>query len=235
MDTWDELKLAKLGEPFSDRQIAACCRAVYGGAAWPGKNPGFGVVVAMSQGNEDDASSYEICLLDQCESFDMPSLIRACMELDKRWQPQVWFAPENGAAAEFQDELNENAERPLDLAPTDLVDVDPLYPYILGTLKGLLAERDRKLFLKDSRIVGYLSQIEAGEIAELELGAFPAIEALAFAVIELLRDAKVPALSQTHTSDGPALRNEREFDHLLKPGATDPGPDYDTDFADEDI
>jgi len=43
------------------------------------------------------------------------------------------------------------------------------------------------LFLKDSKILNYLSEIEESEPATLEFGSYPAIEAIAFSVIEMRR------------------------------------------------
>jgi len=235
-----DLRTAELGHSFTPVELSTYFRAVWGGVSWPAKRPGFAVVVGM--GYKPHFNSHDIYLLDECESFDMPNLIRSCMELDKRWEPHLWFADtNNGAGMEFLHEMNENVERSLDLAPTYLLDVDgqgkrmdPLYPYILGTIKQLIAEKRRRLFLKQSKIVDYLNQIEPGEIAEIEVGAFPAIEALSYPLVEMLRDVKLPTMTQTHTGDGAVLRDQGEFDHLLRPGATDPGLEYDPDYDEEE-
>ena len=38
---FEDLKEAKLGEDFAAHDLQRCCRAIYGGVAWPGKNPGW--------------------------------------------------------------------------------------------------------------------------------------------------------------------------------------------------
>lgn len=143
---------------MTDVELANQCKAIYAGVAWPGKQPGFAVVVAMTP--EEHFDGHDTYLLAEYESFDMRELVRQCGVLDAQYEPMTWYG----------DEFNENAERPLDLAPTDSMGVQPLYPYLLGTLKKLL--RDHRLFLKGSRIAGYLSQIEPGEIAECSAFAF---------------------------------------------------------------
>lgn len=74
-----------------------------------------------------------------------------------------------------------------------MFDMEQLYPYILAEIRRLLASDHRQLFLKDSKVRGYLSEIGGSEIAELERGSFPAIEALAFPVITMLRDVELEA------------------------------------------
>ncbi|UCC99715.1 MAG: hypothetical protein JSW66_07485, partial [Phycisphaerales bacterium] len=58
------------------------------------------------------------------------------------------------------------------------------YLFALSTLKDLLNAERRMLFLKDSKILSYMSEIEDGQSSELKLGDYPGIEALAFAVLE---------------------------------------------------
>jgi hypothetical protein len=75
--------------------------------------------------------------------------------------------------------------------PFELLEMKPLYPYILDEIGRLLDEDRRRLFLPDnSKILSYLSEIKAGDIGELELGAYPAVEALAFTVIEMRQDER---------------------------------------------
>jgi len=210
--------------------------------AWPSKNPGFAALVAVGRGMEDQTDSYipEICLLAEFESGDIRELIQECGRLDKRWEPDRWVGDTtNGAAEEFISEYNENAERQFELMPTYLLDIDgrgnrmnPMLPYVLGTIKRLLDETDRLLFLKGGKVANRLSAIDPREMAELE-GNLPPIEALGYAIVEVLGDVK-PAMTQTRTADGPIIRSHGEFDYLLKSGATDPGVEFDPDYEDED-
>jgi len=242
MPTWDDMKQAELGRGFGETDLERCCRTVYGAVAWTGVNPGFAVVAAMGQGIEGQADSHEICVLDEVECFDLWELIRCCGALDAKWGPQRWFGDTtNDAAQELISEFNESADHPFQLAPSCLFDIDgagrrmnQMYVYLLNTIKRLLNERHRRLFLKGSKVAGYLGMIEAGQVSELELGAFPAVEALGYALIEMLRDVKLPTLMPTHTGDDSVVRHEREFDHLLKSGATDPGVEFDPDYDEDD-
>ncbi|MHC4117016.1 MAG: hypothetical protein ACYSWO_05880 [Planctomycetota bacterium] len=192
---FEELKQGELGRTFDLGPLRSCCKAIYGGVAWPGKREGFGVVIAMNHVYAPGA--YEVCLLDEFESFDLRELVRQCGTRDFKYMPDKWIGDwQHGAANRFISELNESRQRrehrvfsPIE--PWELLEMRPLYPYILGEVKRFLTPDRRQLFLPDdSNAFAYLGGIQPDEVAELELGAYPAIEALAFAVVEMLRDEK---------------------------------------------
>ncbi|MHC4117013.1 MAG: hypothetical protein ACYSWO_05865 [Planctomycetota bacterium] len=173
------------------RELKHCCKAVYGGVSWPGIRPGFAVVAAMDRARHLD--SHDVCLLDEFESYDVRELVRQCGVLHFKYRPDQWIGDwRNDAASRFIREMNEEAEhkREFSLCWTAMLDMEQLYQYVLAEIRSLLAPDRRQLFLKDSKIPGYLSEIEGSEVGELERGAYPAIEALAFAVVEMRRAAK---------------------------------------------
>lgn len=184
---FEDLKKAQLGQAFGWQEMKNCCKSIYGAVSWPGRRPGFVVVVAMDSAMRFD--NHDICLLEESESFYMRDLVRSCGALDLKYSPDRWVGDyKNDAAFKFITEMNSEHERhgqKLRLTPTQLLDMEQLYPYILDEIRRLLSKGCRQLFLKDSKILNYLSEIEEGETASLELGDFPAVEALAFAVIEM--------------------------------------------------
>jgi len=192
MLTWEEISKAELGRAFETKALNNC-KAVYGGVSWPGKRPGFAVIVAADRARHID--NHDACLLDEFESFDICELVRQCGVLDFRYLPKQWIGDwKNDAAWSFIQEMNNELQgenktnrRQLSLGWTPMFDMEHLYPYILAEIRRLLTTDHRQLYLKDSKIRGYLSEIKEDEIAELEHGAYPAIEALAFAVIEMRR------------------------------------------------
>lgn len=193
---FEDVKKAKLGQTFSSMEIMNSCKAVYGAVSWPGKRPGFAVVVAMDSTRHID--SYDISLLDEFESDRMRDLVRQCGVLDLKWTPERFIGDwKNEAADHFIREMNSEKKnqqhkeagiltRQFSLTPTLMLEMDNLYQYILDELKKLLDEEHRQLILKeDSKILDYLSEIKSSKAADLQLGDYPAIEALAFAAIEM--------------------------------------------------
>ncbi len=182
--TWGNLRLSKLGHTLTSWQSEFQCTSIFGGVSVPGKNPGFVVVIAMV--NEERFGNHDICLLDECESFDLRQLIQKCLEFDLKYAPRMWIGDhKHDAADRFITEMNTAGKHQFSLTSTAMLRMENLYSYIIPQIKDLLREERRQLYLKNSKIINYLSGIQESEIAELELGDLPAIEALAFAVIEM--------------------------------------------------
>jgi len=197
-----DIKTTKLNYPLSDLELTNQCKVVYGGVAWPGKQPGFAVIIAMMY--EKHLDSHDIYLLEEYESFDTRELVRQCGAMDARYKPAMWIGDNRNNAAdklinEMASELQSPAtpvlpksrqrpwvaRRSFCVFPTMMTEMNQLYSYMLPHLKRLLDPGRRVLYLKDSKVLSYLSAIEESGIADLKFGAYPAIEALAFAVIEM--------------------------------------------------
>ena len=178
---------AKLGQVWATDELELHFTSIYGSVAWPGKNPGFAVVVAKSRLDND------IYLLAESYSEDMLVLVRQCGVLNYKYHPAVWFGDtKNKAADQFIDEMNKKYEssRQFRLTSTQILDMGQgLYQFILPKLKELLDKKYKQLHLKNSKICDYLATVESDEMATIELGEYPAIEALALAALELKADA----------------------------------------------
>lgn len=188
-----DIKTAELGQGFTIEELKSQCKKIYGGVSWPGKRPGFAVVLGMSHDKHFD--NYDIYLLDEFEHIDMWELIKQCGVLIFKYQPTTWIGDNlNDAADRFIRDLNITLRRPeksnqnqlyFSVYKTPILEMKNLYPYIVSDIKKLVDEERRQLFLKDSKIKNYLGEIEPSEVVELQLGDYPAIEALAFPLIEL--------------------------------------------------
>jgi len=233
MATWNDVREAPFGTYFHRSALKSCCRVVYGAVAWPHRNPGYAVVLAVSRSLGTIEDYWQMVLLVETESFDTRELVRACGKLNTEWEPDIWVGDVNNGSAEgFIDEMNQESKLQFNLGTAYLLNMDgkgkrmsPMYPRLLGMIKSLIKAKQRQLFLKDRKVVNYLP-VRPDEIVEIE-GTVPAIEALGLAVDEVLRDLKTPPITQTHTEDGPSVHDEGEFDHLNRIGTYDPGPEYD--------
>jgi hypothetical protein len=182
---FNDLKKAELGYVPENRwDVNRASRAVFGGVSWPGKRPGFAVVVAMDKHRRFE--SYDVCLLAEYESPSVRELVRqAGGVLDYTYEPTRWIGDwKNDAADKFIREMNsERTKQETKFSPTwtPMLEMENLYPFMLDELKRLLDEKRRMLFLKGSKILNYL-RIEEEERPDLKLGDYPAIEALCFAV-----------------------------------------------------
>lgn len=208
----NNIKTSELGTTFLDYELRNQCKAIYGSMALPGRKQGFAVIAAMDL--EKHFDSHDIYLLDEFESFDLRVLIHKCGIFEYKYSPKVWFGDSlNDSADKFINEMNDAKGkevleknprakvRNFGLVTTTMLEMDNLYSYILPELKRLMDPERRMLYLKHSKIVNYLSDIDPAEIAELRLGDYPAIEALAFAVLEM-------RMHYSHEHEGQESRDE---------------------------
>ena len=190
-----DLKTIPIGQNFTIEELKSQYRMICGGVSWPGKRPGFAVVLGMSHDKHFD--NYDIYLLDEYEHIDIGELVKQCGVLVQRYELTAWIGDkEYDAADHLIRELNDTLKRPelpglkqlyFCVRSTPILDMNNPYPYIMAELKKLVDEKRRQLILKDSKVKNYLGNIEPSEVADLQLGDYPAVEALAFAVIELRR------------------------------------------------
>jgi hypothetical protein len=195
-DETPTIKTAPLGHPCTPDDVKSHCRTTIGAVAWPGKFPGFAVVLAVTGSKKEPP--YEILLLDEAESGDLAELIHKCNALDLRYTPERWIGDNQKKAAEkiiaklvaTRQPRNEYEEPPRVFSgvyPNSVVGLnDELYAYAMPILKSRLHEDNRQLFLKTSKVLDYMGQIKEQEIPFMKRGDYPAIEALAYAAQEAL-------------------------------------------------
>ena len=211
-----DIRTSKLGEHIEYVDMIDATQAIWGGIAWPGGDKGEnkpGYVVIVGACKEQYPGGYELCVLDDYESFDVRELVRQCVAMDlKYWvswrridqsgEPEGrWLADEihdaartflSEANAEFRRELRLNKSltepRKIRLRHTALLEKEYLYDFLLPQL-SLWLQPDRKLlYLKDSQVALHLQYFEgegAIDIAGLKIGYCPAIEALGYVTVEL--------------------------------------------------
>jgi hypothetical protein len=196
------VKDAQLGHAFGMDQLVNETRAVWGAVAWPGKGPGYAVVLAACRKAKQDG--YEFYLLEEFESEDVRLLVRKCGALNVkyaiprprgrradsggRWIGDVKHDAASRFIAEMNAEIGPGTHTPaFELHATAILDMENVYSYILPAVKEMLSAERRRLFLKDGRIIEQLNGVEPDEMIDFKIGEYPAIEAVAFAAIEMQR------------------------------------------------
>ncbi len=186
---FEEVKKAELGKTFLRKDLLNCSKAIYAAVAWPGKRPGFVVVIALDPHRHLDG--YDIHLLAEFESESVRDLVRQCGVFNYGYSPDKFIGDwKNDAADKFIRELNNEQGykgQRLKITITPMLEMDQFYPFALDEIRRLLDEDRRMLFLKTSVITNYISEIGPGnEPSILDFGDYPAVEALTFAVVTLL-------------------------------------------------
>ena len=207
-----DIKTSKLADHIEYVDMIDATQAVWGGIAWPCEDRA-GYIVVVGACKERFPGGYELCVLDDFESFDVRELIRQCVAMDlKYWiswrridqsgDPEGrWLADETHDAAmdflaeanaEFRREsrLHQSLQKPrqIRIRHTALLEKEHLYDFLLPQIKLWLQPDRTLLYLKDSKVALHLQgfdAIDASDISGLKIGYCPAIEALGYVTVEL--------------------------------------------------
>ena len=88
---WNEAKELPIGHTWHDNDLVRHFELVRGGVAFPGKKPGFAVVVGLRTKLQDDTwagfspSRHTVHVLDEYESWDPGELLRQCVVLTMKY------------------------------------------------------------------------------------------------------------------------------------------------------
>jgi len=186
-----DLYEAPLGHPFTPDELKQAV-AIFGAVGWPGRRPGYAVVLAVC--GDTKRHLYDLIVLDEAQSSNLREMIHHCESLDTRYQPSFWAGDDENTAAEeiILDLCDARPKVKQDTRPgftgpyrSDLLELDHIYAYAMPLIQSLLQKDHKRLYLKGS-IWPYIEQPQPDDLAFLEHGEYPAIEAMAFAVREAL-------------------------------------------------
>jgi hypothetical protein len=164
-------------------------RRIYGGISWPGKRPGFIVIV----GELKQPRAHKFVLLDESEDFDVQELIKVAEALDFYFKPERWFTnTENKGAMRLVAEANATSDdtrigsRQLLLLPSRLRQLrSEVFTYLYPRLKRMVGEGGSLDISRGPKVLGYMADPQEQDIQSITWGEYPSIEALAFCVFEL--------------------------------------------------
>jgi len=228
-----DIRTSKLGSHIEYVDMIDATQAIWGGIAWPAGDKGDakkGYIVVVGACKERHPGGYELCILDEFESFDVRDLVRQCVAMDlKYWvswrridqsgDPEGrWLADEtHDAARDFLAEVNEEFRREprlhrslqkpreIRIRHTALLEKEHLYDFLLPQIK-LWLQPDRKLlYTKESIVALYLNVFESSsaiDISGLKIGYCPAIEALGYVTVELQNYLKRQEVEHRYDDSG---------------------------------
>ncbi|NIP26647.1 MAG: hypothetical protein GWO38_23200, partial [Phycisphaerae bacterium] len=107
---FDFIKGLPINQPYEHLTRTPDRRYIYGGVAWPGKRPGFAVIVLMDDRPHFD--SHDVCVIAEFESYSTRDLVRQIGVLDDTFMPDRWIGDNrNDAADKFVRELQNDGDR----------------------------------------------------------------------------------------------------------------------------
>ena len=111
MEDRPTIRTAELGYNFAPVELNQQCTAIHGAVSWPGRRPGFIVVIGMDMNDK-------MYLLEEYESESVRELVRKCGALNFKFHDWTfklhtcrWFGNgKNDAARQFIQEMNQETK-----------------------------------------------------------------------------------------------------------------------------
>lgn len=169
---------------FRDMKKDRLYQRIWGGVVWPGKNPGFAVVVA-EEVSMDPAP--KLFTLAEVEEEIMEKLIIRCIEMTSEFQVSDWHGRISDKESMFY--LSDFNSKAIDhhRKTFDVMDApyskSGLIQYHINILLEKLKPNNTKLFFhKESRLDSFLQDLPASKISTAKDIDYPAIAALGYVV-----------------------------------------------------
>lgn len=195
----EELRDIPLGYDWTHHDLRNSFADVWGGVAFPGKQPGFAVVAGLCQPME--TGNCEVHVLDEVESVNLYDLLRQCRGLAQKYrlafrpaaEPFRWIGDSrHTGASQIIYELNQEGERnqrdrpaSIVIYPTSILDMPQPYSYMLAELRVCMEKEPKQLYLHGSRTEHWLTGILPEDVPHLQFGDYPSAEALAYVTVAL--------------------------------------------------
>lgn len=190
---------------FTDNDTREDYRRVYGGVAWPGKRPGFIVLVGESMTPDGAVREHFYRMLIEAEEQDVPALLRRCIELKtatgigllksvrhNTYITDGWFAdtsylPGMEIVRSLNDEAIERKKESLHLSDAPGGDGKDGFIFCYNVLRGLLSRNKKVLHLgEQSKLPSLLLEVSPEKLIKASPQDYPSIAALGYAVAALV-------------------------------------------------
>jgi hypothetical protein len=166
-----------------------------GGFAWPGTKPGFAVVAAVMESDNNDRPI--IKTIEEIEESDIRNLLRRTYELYKKYGlsckeiPWMWYGDaENGLNKfiyDFNEKLRETGRDFFFLSPPAYFTAPNRFEIYCRTIYAALKGNDKGLIIGTcTSLRSHLTTLDNKTIHQGTVDKYPAISALGFAMCALM-------------------------------------------------
>jgi hypothetical protein len=172
---------------FRNLETGVHYRLLAGGFVFPGRKPGFGVIVGVDLLDDPALKIPQIHCLGEIEESGSQQLISKCLDLRNEYLAWDWFSDPKTTLNRFLDPVNQ------DLREKNEMDFYPLQPpyferedcfsYYMRILEGELKSVQKTLFLGNcTRLKGYVGDFPEDGAVMGTRAEYPALAALGFVV-----------------------------------------------------
>lgn len=183
-----EKKTACSGVYWEDLKTGKAYRRVVIGFSWPAAKPGYIVVLAEDKYRDARSDNYSINVAAESEQHGMDLFVEKLHEVAELYcVTDLYGDPENKVGREFlavfNDKLSRQGRRGVYISRAPMQGERAQFEYGVQTILRLLRSGRKVLFLGDqSRLPGYLMELQPQDISKADPQDFPAVAALAYGV-----------------------------------------------------
>ena len=179
------------GGHFEDKETGAQFRRIVAGLAWPGKRPGFFVVVTEDLKEDIALKLCKVKVIAETEDENIDGLLRKGFEYVQRYKVQEVLAdtthkPMMQLLYQFNKSLSKKKLRTLYLQPAPFVEDPKALEFYAHAIKNRTQQDKKSLYFgESSKLPGYLTELSPDETVKTSFSDYPAIAALGYAVTYL--------------------------------------------------
>ncbi len=168
---------------------------IIAGVSWPGERPGFIAVIGEEVAEQPPYGEHgrkqpDVYLIAECEEESTGELIKRCLELKQKCKVSTFYGySKYDQNMHFLALLNkrgrEENRKQLSIQTAPFSD-DDFISYHINVLLERLSVNNKSLHLtENSKLPGYLQELQGGDVHNAKAKDFPAVAALGFAVSAL--------------------------------------------------
>jgi hypothetical protein len=184
-DGWEEI--------FKNEQTGDEYRLLSGGGAWPGKTPGFAVVVAVDRKDNPKLKIPHLRVLAEVEEADPMKLIQQCIKLRDDCFVHPWYGNPNTPMEEFLHQINRELrefQKPdFYLIPPPHINDPKNFDYYATTIKNCMrkdTDGNRVLLIEGcEKLRAYLENFPEDGHLKGTAEEYPAVAALGYVITSL--------------------------------------------------
>ncbi len=169
---------------------------IWGGIAWPGDKPGFGVIIGETY--EKGPGGRYMHVLAEVETFHSNELVRECIKLQQELRVSSFWGQSTEADTAyilFHNKIAHENGLPYFNVHSTIGPEDEFLVYQINILRDCLAPERKSLFMFDESVLpGYLLDLSQS-VHKITNVQYPAVAALGYVITALVGSAEVDHIS----------------------------------------
>ena len=164
-----------VGDYFEHTESKRKFRRIVGGFAWPGKKPGFAVAVGEELEPDPATKKRHLWVVGETEDFNIENLSRRANEFKEIYHVEAFYGDST-----IEPMMRFLRLSGLSLREAPYADNEHSFRFYVSTIQACLEPEKYLHFGDNSKLPGYLLEVNPEDTSSLDAQNFPAIAALGY-------------------------------------------------------